>query len=112
MVGTSRKSFLGKIARSHDGSVAPVNERLEASLATATWAMLAGAAMVRVHDVAQTVQAATLVGSVRLEAVESARSDTGFGKYGVNTLPNADIESQNAEIESRGGGQVHPAVRR
>jgi dihydropteroate synthase len=39
-----------------------VEDRLAGSLATATWAMLAGAAMVRVHDVAATVQAATLVG--------------------------------------------------
>jgi dihydropteroate synthase len=63
LVGTSRKSFLGKIAPGRDGSPAPVDERSEASLATATWAMLAGASMVRVHDVAQTVQAATLVGT-------------------------------------------------
>ena len=41
---------------------APVGRRLPGSLATATWAMLAGASMVRVHDVAATVQAATLVG--------------------------------------------------
>ena len=41
---------------------APVDERLEASLATAVWAMARGAGMVRVHDVAPTVQAAALVG--------------------------------------------------
>jgi dihydropteroate synthase len=66
LVGTSRKSFLGKIAPARDGSVVPVGERLEASVATATWAMLAGAAMVRVHDVGPTVQAATLVGQTRV----------------------------------------------
>ena len=32
VVGTSRKSFLGKIAPGRDGTAAPVNERLEASL--------------------------------------------------------------------------------
>ena len=42
------------------------SRRLAGSLSTATWAMLAGAAMVRVHDVAATVQAATLVGETRL----------------------------------------------
>jgi len=42
---------------------APPEDRLEGSLATAVWAMTRGAAMVRVHDVAATVQAATLVGA-------------------------------------------------
>jgi dihydropteroate synthase len=68
LVGTSRKSFLGTIARRNDGTAAPVTERLEASVATATWAMLAGAAMVRVHDVVATVQAANLVGPARMES--------------------------------------------
>jgi dihydropteroate synthase len=62
LVGTSRKGFLGVLAASPDGTPAPVGERLPGSLATATWAMQQGAAMVRVHDVAATVQAAVLVG--------------------------------------------------
>jgi dihydropteroate synthase len=66
LVGTSRKSFLGRLAPAADGRPAPVEQRLAGSLSTATWAMLAGAAMVRVHDVAATVQAATLVGETRL----------------------------------------------
>ncbi|MDA8269265.1 MAG: dihydropteroate synthase [Actinomycetota bacterium] len=61
LVGTSRKSFLGAIAPAVGGGHAPVGERLPASVATATWAMVAGCAMVRVHDVAATVQAARLV---------------------------------------------------
>jgi dihydropteroate synthase len=61
MVGTSRKSFLGKLAPGTDGTPVAVADRLPGSLATATWAMLAGADMVRAHDVAPTVQAATLV---------------------------------------------------
>jgi dihydropteroate synthase len=56
VVGTSRKSFLGLLT----GGAGP-DDRLEASLATATWAMQRGAAMVRVHDVAPTVQAARLL---------------------------------------------------
>ncbi|MGO8874108.1 MAG: dihydropteroate synthase [Acidimicrobiales bacterium] len=60
MVGTSRKSFLGVVAGT--GATIPVGERLPASLATATWAMQQGVGMVRVHDVAATVQAAVLVG--------------------------------------------------
>ncbi len=66
LVGTSRKSFLGRLAAGADGRPAPVEDRLAGSLATTTWAMLAGAAMVRVHDVAAAVQAATLVGETTL----------------------------------------------
>jgi dihydropteroate synthase len=67
LVGTSRKSFLGRIAA---GTVAggsppaPVETRFEGSLASATYAMAKGAAAVRVHDVSATVQAAKLVGPV------------------------------------------------
>lgn len=62
LVGTSRKSFLGTLTPTADGVPAGVDDRLAGSLATATWAMAEGARMVRVHDVAATVQAATLVG--------------------------------------------------
>ena len=40
---------------------------LAGSIATATWAMLAGASMVRVHDVPSALAAATLVGTTRVE---------------------------------------------
>jgi dihydropteroate synthase len=56
LVGTSRKGFLGRLTGG-----APVDDRLEGSLATALWAMREGAAMVRVHDVRPTVQAARLL---------------------------------------------------
>ena len=61
LVGTSRKHFIGVLTSAGE-EPDPVEERLPGSLATATWAMQAGAGMVRVHDVAPTVQAATLVG--------------------------------------------------
>ena len=51
LVGTSRKSFLGKIAGGE------AHERLEASVASAVAAVLSGANMVRVHDVAPHVRA-------------------------------------------------------
>ena len=57
VVGASRKSFLGRLTGD-----APVEDRLEGSLAVETWAMLHGVAMVRVHDVAETVQAARVAG--------------------------------------------------
>ncbi|HLI02090.1 MAG TPA: dihydropteroate synthase [Acidimicrobiales bacterium] len=50
-VGASRKSFLGRLT-ARDGVIPPPSDRLEASVATAAWAMAAGAALVRVHDVA------------------------------------------------------------
>src|SRR5439155_26081024 len=56
VVGTSRKSFLGRLTGG-----APAEDRLEASVATATWAMAQGAGMVRVHDVRPTAQAARVV---------------------------------------------------
>jgi dihydropteroate synthase len=56
LVGTSRKGFLGRLTGG-----APAGDRLEASLATAVWALLAGARMVRVHDVEATVQALRVV---------------------------------------------------
>jgi dihydropteroate synthase len=56
LVGASRKSFIGRLTGD-----APVDDRLEASLALAVWAMEKGAAMVRVHDARATVQAARLV---------------------------------------------------
>jgi dihydropteroate synthase len=63
VVGTSRKRFLGVLAAgAAAGEPAPVAERLEGSLATAAAALVAGAGMVRVHDVAATVQMARLYG--------------------------------------------------
>jgi dihydropteroate synthase len=57
VVGTSRKSFLGRLT----GGAGP-DDRLEGSLATAVWAAAQGAAMVRVHDVAATAHAMKVVG--------------------------------------------------
>ncbi|MCU1460013.1 MAG: dihydropteroate synthase [Acidimicrobiales bacterium] len=55
-VGTSRKGFLGGLTGG-----AAVDDRLEPSIATAAWAMLRGAALVRVHDVAPTIAARRLL---------------------------------------------------
>lgn len=58
-VGTSRKAFLGALLATVDGTdgPTPVADRLDASVATAVRAADAGAAMIRVHDVAATVAA-------------------------------------------------------
>ena len=65
-VGTSRKGFLGALL---DG--APVDDRLEASVATATWAMWQGARMVRAHDVRATVHAARVVAGEIVKVAEN-----------------------------------------
>ena len=56
-LGVSRKGFLGRLTAD-----AGVEDRREGSLAAATWAMLQGVGMIRVHDVGPTVQAARLAG--------------------------------------------------
>ncbi len=50
LVGASRKSFIARVRQ------APPAERLGGSLAAAAWAMSHGAAILRVHDVAETIQ--------------------------------------------------------
>jgi dihydropteroate synthase len=58
VVGTSRKSFIGKI----DGS--QVADRLGGSIASSVLAAAAGADVLRVHDVAETAQAAKVAGAI------------------------------------------------
>lgn len=59
LVGLSRKSMFGQLCG------APVERRLPASLAAATAAVLAGASIVRVHDVAETRDAVRVAHAVR-----------------------------------------------
>jgi dihydropteroate synthase len=65
VVGTSRKRFLGSLLARSDGlpdtQLAPPDDRLEGSIATAVWSMMQGARMIRVHDVRATVHAAKVV---------------------------------------------------
>ncbi|MHB1987372.1 MAG: dihydropteroate synthase [Acidimicrobiales bacterium] len=75
LVGTSRKTFLGRlVAGGPDAAPAPLEERFEGSLATAVWSMARGAAAVRVHDVRATVQAARLIAATRGDAGSPARA--------------------------------------
>ena len=61
-VGLSRKRFTGVLAAGREDGPAPLEDRLEGSVAGAVWAMTCGVAMVRAHDVKATVDAARLVG--------------------------------------------------
>jgi dihydropteroate synthase len=60
LIGTSRKSFIGKIL----GEV-PVDERLSGSLATAAIAVWKGARIVRVHDVRETVEMVRIIEAIK-----------------------------------------------
>jgi dihydropteroate synthase len=72
LVGTSRKSFLGRLVDVDEPSA-----RDDATLATVMWSLERGAAMVRVHDVQGAVQVAAVLGALaratvaRREVVES-----------------------------------------
>jgi dihydropteroate synthase len=63
LVGTSRKRFLG-VTFARDGKPAPAEERIWGTAATVTAAILNGAHMVRVHDVAEIVQVARVADCV------------------------------------------------
>ncbi|MDP9461195.1 MAG: dihydropteroate synthase [Actinomycetota bacterium] len=65
LLGTSRKSFLGRLLAGADGAVRPAEERDAASLATAVLAAEAGVWGVRVHDAAASVDAVRTVEAVR-----------------------------------------------
>jgi len=58
LVGTSRKSTLGKVLD------LPADERLEATLATTALAIAAGADIIRVHDVRENVRAARMTDAI------------------------------------------------
>ncbi|HXR01200.1 MAG TPA: dihydropteroate synthase [Pseudomonas sp.] len=62
LVGVSRKSMIGKVLDK------PVDQRLYGALALAAMAMIKGARILRVHDVAQTVDVVRMIA-----AVESAK---------------------------------------
>ena len=51
LIGTSRKSFIGRILADASGTPAPSEDRLHGTMATIAAAVLRGAHIVRVHDV-------------------------------------------------------------
>lgn len=61
LVGTSRKAFLGKIAKSSLGVDVPPLRRTDSSVASCAWCYIHGANMMRVHDVAETKELLTLL---------------------------------------------------
>jgi dihydropteroate synthase len=59
LVGTSRKAFIGRILKAE-----PL-DRVEGSLATAVASVLAGANIIRAHDVAETTKAVKIADAIR-----------------------------------------------
>jgi len=65
LIGTSRKSFIGRILADENGNLAPVEERLHGSMASLTAAVLKGAHIVRVHDVKAAVETARIAEEIK-----------------------------------------------
>ncbi|HZQ21786.1 MAG TPA: dihydropteroate synthase [Terriglobales bacterium] len=63
LVGTSRKSFIGRTL-GRNGSDAAVNQRLFGSVATQTALIIKGAHIVRTHDVREAVEAARVADAI------------------------------------------------
>ena len=65
LAGVSRKSFLGrKLAKFHGGEDAPVTARGNATIAATVAAILAGAHIIRVHDVRPAAEAARIADAI------------------------------------------------
>ena len=69
LVGTSRKSFIGRLLSDDAESPVPVDERLHGTMASIAAAVLRGAHIVRVHDVKATVETVRTI-----DAITSAAS--------------------------------------
>ena len=72
MVGVSRKHTVGVVLGSADAP-APVGERLVGGLALAAFAVLAGASLVRTHDVRATAELLRTLAAVAEATAEAAR---------------------------------------
>jgi dihydropteroate synthase len=64
LIGTSRKSFIGRILADESGTPAAPEDRLHGTMATITAAILHGAHIVRAHDVKETAQTIRVARSI------------------------------------------------
>ena len=71
LVGASRKSSIARIA----GDASTADQRLGGSIAAALAAARAGVAAVRVHDVAETIQALAVAAAIGQRAMPAAMSE-------------------------------------
>ena len=64
LIGTSRKSFIGKVLASGDQPL-PSDQRLEGTLVTQAWSQIQGARIIRAHDVLASRRAMEMVASLQ-----------------------------------------------
>jgi dihydropteroate synthase len=64
LAGVSRKSFLGRTLAGTAGAEVPIQQRGNATLAATTAAILAGASIVRVHEVRPALEAAAIADAI------------------------------------------------
>jgi len=65
LIGTSRKSFIGRILADSSGTPAPAEARLHGTLATITASVLKGAHLIRVHDVKAATETIRIAEAIR-----------------------------------------------
>jgi len=65
LIGTSRKSFIGRILAGESGTPAPPEDRLHGTMATITASILHGAHIIRVHDVKAAAETIRVARSIR-----------------------------------------------
>ena len=65
LVGTSRKSFIGKLLSEEPESPAPVTDRIFGTMASVTAAILKGADIVRVHEVKAAVETVRVADAIK-----------------------------------------------
>jgi dihydropteroate synthase len=81
LIGLSRKRFIASVVPSPPGG------RLGGSIAANLLAVLAGAAIVRVHDVAETVQALRVAAAIRACSPHEAQRNAGTSRPSVAATP-------------------------
>jgi dihydropteroate synthase len=67
LIGTSRKSFIGKILADESGTPAPAEDRLHGTMASIAAAVLHGAHIIRVHDVKAAAETIRVADSIKTE---------------------------------------------
>jgi len=65
LIGTSRKSFIGRILADEGGTPAPPDHRSQGTMASVAAAILKGANIVRVHDVKETVEFVRVLDAIK-----------------------------------------------
>lgn len=65
MIGTSRKSFIGRILADEAGNPAAPDQRSQGTMASVAAAILKGANIVRVHDVKETVEFVRVLDAIK-----------------------------------------------